>query len=174
MFDGVTLGNIPATGCQMVAYYINGKYAVKSVAEVEARFPVKTHSLVPIDVLGTRANFARVADVESGDIQASDLEAWITEWNATNPAYHTGGRPVPYCDRSTIPDVRIGTGKYVLGRDYYLWVSTLDNSLFPDGGSEILNGETYTTREVVACQYKTVDNLYDVSSVYSDQWLPIG
>lgn len=157
MYDAVNIDNIPVTGSQLIAYYLNGNYAVKSVADVETRFPGQ--SLIPIDVLGTRTDYARVFDVEAGDIQAAQLEDIISHYNQDSPYYKTGGRPVVYCDRSTIPSVRAGTGKYILGRDYYLWVSTLD-------------GTQYTGEGVIACQTATIGGKYDMSVVYSSQWVP--
>jgi hypothetical protein len=164
MFDSVNIDKIPVTGSQLIGYYLNGNYAVKSVADVEARFP--SQKLIPIDVLGTRTNYARVFDVEKGDIQASQLEQIIANYNQDSPYYETGGRAVIYCDRTTIASVRVGTGKYLLGRDYYLWVSTLDGTEYTGGTDGV------TVSDVVACQTETIDGVYDKSVVYSPLWVP--
>lgn len=158
MFDAININNMPLTA-QMYAYYLNGKYAVKSVAAVEARFSPDKYSLIPIDVIGDRADYARVFDVETGDITADQLETIFDQYKEVSPYYKTGGRPVVYCDRASIGAVREGTGKYILNKDYYLWVSTLDGTLFRETG-------------VIACQFRNVAGQYDVSEVYSDEWVP--
>lgn len=159
-YDGVVLAEIPDTGAPYLLYYVNGEYK-QSLAEVEARFPADDHTLLGVDVTGAGAAEAVIADVEFGDISAESLETWIEQWNAGNPAYAKAGRPVVYCARSTIPAVRQGTGKYVLGKDYYLWISTLD-------------GTHYTGDGVVACQYATITGNavnYDISVIYDTVFL---
>ena len=44
------------------------------------------------------------------------------------------------------------------GHAYYVWVADWTNSAHPVSGT-------------VATQYSNVDNLYDLSEVYSQQWL---
>ncbi len=160
MYDGVTLGSIPAHGSQMIAYYLNGHYAVPSVAHVEAMFPGKV--LVPIDVTGGRANYARVLDVETGDASPATAAQWVQSFKLVNPSYPHGGRPVIYCNLSTLAAVTLemhAAGLYA-GRDFYLWIATQDGTEFQGPG-------------VVACQ--TWDRGgYDESVVYSDQWMPGG
>lgn len=155
MFDSVNLHGIPRIGGELVAYYLDGLYAVASIAEVESLFPKWQH--VPIDVKGNRPDYARVFDVETGDIRSEDTERIITDYNRESPYYKTGGRPIIYCDKSTIPAVRTGTGKYRLGHDYYLWVAA-PKSL-------------YTGFGVVACQ-NIWTRTYNSSAVFSDQWMP--
>lgn len=155
MFDSVNLYGIPKIGGQLVAFYLDGIYAVASIAEVEAMFPKWQH--VPIDVMGNRPDYARVFDVESGDIKPEDTERIITDYKRESPWYKTGGRPIIYCNRSTIPDVRLGTGKYLLGHDYFLWVAA-PNSLYSGFG-------------VVACQ-NVWSRTFNSSVVFSDQWMP--
>src|SRR5580700_4656047 len=92
MYDSVNLYGIPrpVPSNGLVAFYLDGPYAVASVAEVEALFP--KISLVPIDVNGSRANYARALDVETGDATPEMCEQWLTEFKATNPRYAVGGR----------------------------------------------------------------------------------
>jgi hypothetical protein len=156
MYDGVDLTKVPTTGATMIAFYLNGTYAVPSIDFVTLRFP--GWSQVPIDVKGDRPDYARVLDVERGDATPQHVNGWITLWQARNPAFHGGGRPVIYTDRSNIKAVFKGAGRYVLGRDYYLWVSTLDGTL-------------YTGLGVVASQRRDYGD-YDESVVYSPQWIP--
>ena len=174
MYDSDRYLKIPLTGSQMIAYYLNGEGAVPSVEAVEKRFPGQT--LVPVDALGDRASYGRVADVETGDISPIHAAGWISNFNATNPAYKSGGRPVIYCNRSNIPAVREGTGKFVLGRDYYLWVATLDGSKFTTDDLIKLDTGPFTgSMPVIACQTESVDTgeyHYDRSVVYSAQWIP--
>jgi hypothetical protein len=140
---------------EMVGYYYNGTFAVASVAAVRLLFPRAVR--VPIDVNGSAAHFARVLDVEKGDATPDDCEGWIAAFGVDNAAYRSGGRPVIYVEKSNIAAVRAGTGRYQLGRDYYLWVASW--------------GNPYTGPGVVACQVENTP-LWDRSEVYSDQWMP--
>jgi hypothetical protein len=158
MFDSVT-PRVAPRNCELFGYYLNGSYAVPSISYVTNLYPPPI-SLVPIDANATRADFARVLDVERFDATPAQCEQWLTDFKEKNPSYHNGGRGVIYTTRSSIPAVRIGTGKYVLGKDYYLWIATGDGTLFTGEG-------------VIACQnywHKT----YDSSVVYSPEWLPNG
>ena len=160
MYDGVTLTSIPAHGSQMIGYYIDAAFAVHSVAEVEQMFPHKV--LVPIDATGDRADYARVLDVEKGDASPATAALWIQSFKVVNPSYKTGGRPVVYCDRSTLGDVLAAAhaAGQLPGREFYLWIATQD-------------GTEYHGPGVIACQ--TWDRGgYDESVVYSDQWMPGG
>jgi hypothetical protein len=154
MFDSVNIKGIPHLGGNMVAYYTNG-IGEASAAEIESAFPGWSH--VPIDVKGDNAHIARVADVETLDITPARTEEWIRQFNDDNPAFHTGGRPVIYCNRSTIPAVRLGTGRWLLGKDYYLWVAAPKSM--------------YTGFGVVACQ-NVWSRTFNSSVVFSDQWVP--
>lgn len=154
MYDSVNLRGIPRTGADMVAYYWNGTYA-QSAADVEAQFPHSQH--VPIDVLGNAAAHVRVADVESEDIAPEHTEQWITDFNENNWLYEHGARPVIYCNQSTIPAVRKGTGRWLLGLDYFLWIAA------PGG---MVSGYG-----IVACQ-NIWSRTYDSSVVFATEWMP--
>lgn len=160
MFDGEDLSTVPRRGATMIAFYVD-KY---SSVEVEKMFP--GWSLIPINRTGVNTRNWRVLDVEDGAISPeADLESMIAEFNETSPFYKGGGRVIVYCDRSNIPSVRRMTGKYILGRDYYIWVATLDGT--------IATAETLGLPEnsIVACQ-DLAENGYDSSIVFSDQWVP--
>jgi hypothetical protein len=161
MYDAIHLQGIPTPipllhPRTIVAYYLNGDYAVESVAGVATQFP--NASLNPIDVLGNRYGYARTVDVESGDVAPEDCEEWITGYIDVSPWYKTGGRPVVYCNRDNEEAVREGTGPYVLGRDYYLWIATGDGTLVTGPG-------------IVACQ-NMWHAAYDQSTVFSNLWIP--
>ena len=163
MYDSVNLHAIPRPlpDHSLVAYYLDGPYAVATVAEVEAMFP--TARLVPIDVNNSRADYARALDVENGDATPADCEGWLTRFKASNPGYHGGARGLIYCNRSNIAAVREGTGPYRLGIDYTMWVATGDGTLISNV-DEVPNS-------VTACQ-----NLwratYDTSEVFASGFLP--
>jgi hypothetical protein len=163
MYDSVTpFTTIPKKGATMVAWYRTGGFAVEPVGNVSADERIARSfpgwSSIPIDTNGTSPGNSRVADVEKFDMTPAETEGWIERWNAENPAYHNGGRPVIYCTRDAIPDVRTGTGRYILARDYYLWIATLDGTLYTGAG-------------VIACQRWDMGG-YDESTVYSAQWVP--
>lgn len=170
MYDSTDLSLIPQTGAELIGYYLNGRFAANT-DELEARFPADRYTHVPIDVTGAMAHKARVFDVETGDIFPGNTQRCIEAFNQDNPEYHNGARPVLYCNRSTIKAVRVGTGPYKLGRDYYLLVATLDGSHF--------TGDSFTSdapQGVIGCQVATLGSAsvgayYDYSVIYSAQWM---
>jgi hypothetical protein len=160
MFDGENLATVPKTGASMIAYYLDLYYP----AQVAKMFP--GWSAIPIQRTLTFLTNARVFDVETGAISpTSNLEAMITEYNEKSPYYKGGGRPIVYCDRSNIPDVREYTGKYILGKNYYIWVATLDGTVATAASLGL------PENSVVACQDHAYDG-YDSSVVFSSQWVP--
>jgi hypothetical protein len=165
IYDSVNLRGVPRLGSKIIAYYLNGDYAVSSIAEVNDLFP--GWQQVPIDVKGNRPDYARVFDVESGDISPGQLEGIITDYKRESPYYRDGGRPEIYCNRSTIPAVREGTGGYLLGRDYYLWVGTGDGTVYT--GAELTG--PYAKHGVNACQ-NIWTRTYNSSVILSDAWMP--
>jgi hypothetical protein len=161
LYDSIDLRGIPAAGSPpgtMVAYYLNGYYSVSSIAHVESLFPPDHYRLIAIDVNGTRPDYARVADCETGDMTPGMLEQWLQDFAETNPGYADGARGEIYCNRSTIPAVRAGTGRYILGRDYMLWVATGDGTLYWQPGVNL-------------CQ-QWWRRLYDQSAVFDAGFLP--
>lgn len=158
MYDSVNLYAIPRPlpAHSIIAFYLDGPRAVASIKQVDTLFPGVRQN--PIDVNGTRANYARTVDCETLDVPAGELEQWLTDFKDTNPGYEHGARGIVYTDRDNIPAVRQGTGRYVLAKDYYLWVATGDGTL-------------YTGEGVVACQYRWLRD-YDVSAVFDPRFLP--
>jgi hypothetical protein len=59
-----------------------------------------------------------------------------------------------YCSRSNVGAVRAACR----GRDYFLWVADWTDTAHPVEGT-------------VATQYSNVNNAYDLSMVYSQEWL---
>lgn len=152
MRDSTTAADIPVAGTQLAAGYVNGSYA--NLNELKVRFPLIP--VVSIDVNGSRPD-ADARDWETGD-KAGSLQQWVIDHNN-----HSGKKDaVVYCNRSTIPEVRQLTGTQILGRDYWLWVATLDGTAtLPD-----MTG-------VVAVQDKgeaQTGGHYDESVVYSTWW----
>jgi hypothetical protein len=158
MYDAVNLRLVPQTPrCDIIGFYINGPDEVPDLEFVSALFPYARQN--PIDVNSGRPDKARTLDVELYDATPADAEEWITSYRVENPLYKTGARPVIYCNLDTIPSVRIGTGKYVLGHDYYLWVAQWAG--------------TYSgpTTGVVAWQNAN-NGTHDTSQVFDPRWMP--
>jgi hypothetical protein len=131
---------------ELVAGYVNGAYAW-SQAEWDL-FPNATH--VGVTVFAVDAG--DVLDVENGDATPGQTQGWIAQRKAAGIF-----RPTIYCNLSTVPAVRQGTGPYVLGRDYDLWVARYDNST-----ESVYSGSA-------AKQYATSSS-WDASAVYDDAW----
>lgn len=134
MRDSTEASEIPIEGTEIAAGYLDGSF--QTWAALAARFP--NIPRVAVDVNGS-APGAQVRDWETGD-KAGSLEQWVIQHNALSSAKDA----VVYCNRSTIAEVRQLTGSQVLGVDYFLWIATLDGSVF---GPSDLPG-------VIACQDK--------------------
>ena len=151
MYDGVAAlaagiaRDFPAAA--IVAGYCNGDFAWS-----DADWNLFPHAeRVTISVTAS-ANEGDVLDVESGDATPDETEGWIAMRKAAG-LY----QPTIYCSLSVVPAVRIGTGRWVLGRDYCLWVADYDGSA----------ASVYPLS--AAKQYRNTDQ-YDVSVVYDDGW----
>jgi hypothetical protein len=105
-------------------------------------------------VTSASENSGDVLDCESGDATPDQCGPWIKMRKAAG--YF---RPTIYCGASNVAAVRQGTGSYVLGTDYDLWIAEWNGSpasAYP--GS-------------VAHQYYNQPNqLYDLSSVFDPDW----
>lgn len=104
--------------------YLDGHLGVETTAQMEARFPHERYGWCFVDVTGA-APQAQVRDWETGD-KGGSLQQWVIDHNQISGKKDA----VVYCDRATIPEVRQLTGTQVLGTDYFLFVATLDGSLF--------------------------------------------
>lgn len=130
-----------------IAGYVNGTYAW-SQAEWNL-FPRADH--VTISVTAS-ADEGDVLDVETGDATPGQCEAWIALRKAAGL-----WRPSVYCNLSTVPAVRIGTGKWVLGTDYDLWIADWD-------------GTTALPYPLAAAKQERSTTGYDLSIVYDRAW----
>lgn len=142
MYDAVTPANIPASA-EVVAGYVDGTYAWP--AEAWHRWPGALKVL--ITVFGSLTG--NVADVENGDMTPAQARQWI---EAKQQA-HMRGCTV-YCSLSNLGAVRAACK----GLAYYIWVADWTNTAHRVPGT-------------VATQYSNVNNAYDLSMVYSQQWL---
>jgi hypothetical protein len=149
MYDGINsdAAGIARLNPLYVAGYLDGAYAW--TAAEWALFPRSVKVQV---VITASANEGDVLDVETGDASPGQTAGWIQMRKAAG--YY---RPTIYCNLSTVAAVRTGTGKYVLGEDYDLWVADYDNST-----AEVYAG-------AVAKQYKTTSG-DDVSIVFDTAW----
>lgn len=134
-------------GAQMIAYYVTGQYAW-TAAEI-GMFPRAAHVTI---CTSASFNVGDVLDVETGDASPQQTAGWIAMRKAAG-LY----RPTIYCSKSVVPDVRKGTGRFILGADYDLWVADWDGTAQPD----------YPM--AVAKQYRHPAG-YDVSAVFDDGW----
>ena len=153
MGDSVELSEIPLT-VDVVATYVSGDEGVVTDAEIEARFPITRYGHVTIDVNGSRPD-ANVRDWETGD-KSGSLETWVADHNKSTGVSDA----VIYCNVSTIPEVRQLTGTKILGKDYWLWIATLDGMLYQAPG-------------VIACQNRGAAQNganYDTSEIFDDRF----
>ena len=152
MRDSTNANNIP-TDTPIVAGYVNGHYAWSQAWW--DRFPgVWRHA--GIDVFGTAPHVAGVLDIEQYDATPAIAVEWVKARNAIHPGYP----PVLYVNRdnrSEVERLQRDAG-HVLGKDYKLWVATLDGTQHLSD----MNG-------VVAIQYRDFGG-YDESIVFDDAW----
>lgn len=157
MYDGI---NSLAAGiarafpnAAKVAGYVNGTYAW-SQAEW-GLFPHADHVTISVTAA---ANAGDVLDVETGDATPGQARGWIAMRKAAG-LY----RPTIYCSRSVIPAVRAGTGSYILGKDYDIWVAEYT------GQPHEVTAPGLPAANCAATQYESTAN-YDVSMVYDLGW----
>lgn len=153
MGDSVDITKVPKT-VDIVATYADGHLGIVIEQLLEELFPSNKYFHVLIDVNGTRPD-VNVRDWETGD-KGGDLRQWVIDHNN-----HTGKKDaVVYCNQSTIAEVRRLTGDQILGKDYFLWVATLDGSIFRGPG-------------VIACQDRGARQNganFDTSEVFDDSF----
>jgi hypothetical protein len=142
MYDAVTPGNIPQSA-EVVAGYIDGSYAWSS--DAWSRWAGATRVLITVKGSLT----ANVADVENGDMTPDDARNWIE----AKQAKHMRGCTV-YCSRANLEAVWAACR----GHAYYVWVADWTDS-------------AHEVSHTIATQYSNVGNDYDLSMVYSQQWL---
>jgi hypothetical protein len=146
MGDSVSPLTAIPPGVQIAAFYLTGGFAVTE-AQIQGRFPHQRYGWCAIDATGSMPA-AQARDWETGD-KAGNLEQWVISHNKAS-----GRRDaVIYCNRATIPEVRRLTGGQILGRDYFLWIATLDGTLVAPGADH-LDAGPLTYPGVVACQLK--------------------
>ena len=157
MYDGI---NALAAGiarefpnAPKVAGYVTGPYAW-SRADWDL-FPRADH--VTIATTAT-ANAGDVLDVEAGDATPGQAAGWIAMRKAAG-LY----RPTIYCSRSVIPAVRAGTGTFILGRDYDIWVADYT------GSPHEVTAPGAPSATCAATQYESTTG-YDASMVYDTAW----
>lgn len=157
MYDGI---NSLAEGiaksfpdAAMVAGYVNGDYAW-----TQAEWDLFPHAVkVQISVTAS-ANAGDVLDVESGNATPAQTAGWIKTRKAAG--YY---RPTIYCSLATVPAVRQGTGAYILGEDYDIWVADWT------GSPHEVTAPGTPTATCSATQYENTAD-YDASAVYDDGW----
>ena len=160
MGDSTSLAAIPLT-VNIAAVYDDGHLGVETEAQLAARFPHDRYGHVFIDVTGAMPQ-GDVRDWENGD-KGGSLQQWVIDHNSRAGKKNA----VVYANVSTIPEVRQLTGTQVLGTDYWLWVATLDGTLF--GPAQYPH--------VIANQVKgarLTGGDWDLSIVYDASfWLPV-
>lgn len=145
MQDAVTPSNIDPAAVQLVAGYLNGRYAWS--AADWARFPAEIHVGISVraDYLG-----GHVLDVEPGDATPAQAVGWVLARRSA------GADPTVYCNASTWPSVRSAFRAAGVPEPHY-WIAKYD-------------GDPTIPAGAVAKQYRgDVAPGIDVSSV-ADYW----
>jgi fibronectin type III domain protein len=137
----------------MVAGYINGKFAW-SQSDWNL-FPHAKHVTISITA---SADAGDVLDVEAGNATPAETGGWIGKRKVSGLF-----RPSIYCSRSVIPAVRQGTGSYILGRDYDIWVADWT------GSPHEVTAPGSPSATCAATQYENTAS-YDVTAVYDTGW----
>jgi hypothetical protein len=155
MYDGINAlaPGIARLNPAMVAGYLDGAYAWS-----DADWALFPHANKVEITISASVNAGDVLDVENGDAKPSQAAGWIAMRKAAG--YY---RPTIYCSRSVIPAVRAGTGKYVLGKDYDIWVADYT------GAAHEVTAPGLPSVVCAATQYESTPN-WDVSMVYDAGW----
>ena len=158
MYDGINSDASPIhvdfPQATKVAGYGNGTY--EWVEGQWLLFPNAQHVVISVRAFH---NYGDVLDVEFGDAAPNDTEAWIQMRKQAGLLM-----PSIYCNRSTLPAVRAGTGRYVAGVDYDIWCAdwtgTAHQVLSDVGGRPYLCAATQFANHPV----------YDITAVYKKPW----
>lgn len=157
MYDGISVlaPGIAAAfpEVEMIARYLNGGYAWGE-AQI-GLFPAAEHVTISVTAA---ANEGDVLDVESGDATPDQTAGWIAMRKASG-LY----RPTIYCSRSVIPAVRIGTGPFILGKDYDIWVADYT------GTAHQVTAPGLPAAVCAATQWQSTPR-WDISTVYNPLW----
>jgi hypothetical protein len=156
MRDSTNLKDIPVHGTDLVAGYVNGKFAATEADF--AGFPGVPH--VHIDVLGTDPN-AGVVDCEQGDVDVHGAVTWAKKRKAAHPH---GYPPIIYCDRSHLTPLfnAMNAAGLNIVKDFRLWIATLD-------GTQAVHDMTGVTAVQFAGESMTGGH-FDESIVHDDDW----
>jgi hypothetical protein len=148
MYDAVNWQTIPADP-QMVAGYVDGEYAWPAAAW--AHFPHAAQIHVSVIPPGN-VKLAGVIDVENGAATIADGVAFCR-------AHHAAGTfGVIYIEASRVAALRTALGDVRAG----LWVADWTGKAH----------RLADMKDVVAVQYQTITNEYDVSEVFDGDWHP--
>jgi len=122
MHDAVTPSNIDPRAVQLVAGYLNGRYAWS--AADWARFPDAVHVGISVRAYWT---VGHVLDVETGDATPAEAPAWVQARRVA------GADPTVYCNSSTWPAVRAAFAAAHVAEPHY-WIARYDGDpTIPDG-----------------------------------------
>lgn len=129
MYDSVNAADFPASGFQVTAGYVAGRYP--SSKPILARFPNIPHLTIAV----TARQDADCLDVEPGDATPAEAPGWFDRQKARGVAV-----PVIYCMASWIGQVKAAMGN----RNYLLW-------------SAHYNGVPHICGTHPSCNYPKVD-----------------
>lgn len=134
----------------LVGYYTAGNSYIWTQAE-KAMFPES--ALVGITLTAASARWEDdVLDIERGGATVDEAADWIRRKKESG--YF---RPTLYASLAIIPSIRVATGKYILGRDYDIWVADWD-------------GTTSVPYPMAAAKQYSAAGKYDKSAVYDELW----
>jgi len=157
MYDSTVISRIPVDS-KMVACYEDGSY--DNYAAAIKAFP---HAqVIRVDVNGSNPFNSDVLDYEPGDVQAL---ATVVQWVRAKHLADSKSQPTIYVNRSELIEVvtAVSDAGFELGKDWFLWVSTLDGTW----------KQYIPVTGVAAVQYTGgVTAAYDTSVVLLDEWHP--
>lgn len=152
MYDGINADASLIAGVakreDLVCWYAAGNSYIWTDAEKALFLPGQLVSIT----LTADFTEADVLDVEIGGATPDQTGGWITRKKAAGYL-----RPTVYCSLGTVPAVRAGTGRWVLGRDYDLWVADW-------------NGARSLPYPSAAAKQYADPGAYDISVVFDDNW----
>lgn len=158
MYDGISQDAVPISqlfpAAKVVAGYANGSF--EWVEGQWALFPNAQHVVISVFA---QHNYGDVLDVESGDASPNQTEGWITMRKQAGLAM-----PTIYCDRFTLPQIRSGTGHWIAGLDYDIWVADFTGQ--PHQVLSDVGGRPYLC---AATQY-AAHSEYDLTAIYKANW----
>lgn len=151
---GSKVSRLPSNA-EVVFGYADGAVSAWTTAQCQAQRAKTRFALITVM---NNPHEARIADIERYDMKPVDAPGFVKARNAFSGEHDA----TLYCNLSTLPEVVQQADK--AGEPYWLWVADWTGK--PRGGYDL-----HTGRGTICAQQYANEPDYDVTAIYSAEWL---